>query len=75
MVITLYQETIKMYEKIDGFSGTSPWILMDFRSARRQNHGIQDFFNRKGLVSERGQKKKAFYTLQNFYKAKAEEYK
>jgi beta-glucuronidase len=43
-----------MYNRVDGFAGTSPWILMDFRSTRRQLNGIQDFFNRKGVISERG---------------------
>jgi beta-glucuronidase len=46
---------------------------MDFRSSRRQLNGIQDFFNRKGVISERGMKKKAFYVLQNFYKMKKEQ--
>ncbi len=71
----LYRNTLAMYNKVDGFAGTSPWILMDFRSARRQLTGIQDFFNRKGLVSNRGQKKQAFYVLQDFYTQKKEEYK
>ena len=31
----------------------------------------QDYFNRKGLVSLRGDKKKAFYVMQEFYKSKA----
>lgn len=70
----LYKNTLAMYNKIDGFSGTSPWILMDFRSTRRQLNGIQDFFNRKGVVSERGIKKKAFYILQDFYKMKNKEF-
>ncbi|WP_321332558.1 glycoside hydrolase family 2 TIM barrel-domain containing protein [uncultured Bacteroides sp.] len=70
----LYKNTLDMYNRIDGFAGTSPWILMDFRSARRQLNGIQDFFNRKGLISERGLKKKAFYVLQNFYKMKKKEF-
>jgi hypothetical protein len=63
----LYRNTIAMYEKVDGFSGMSPWILMDFRSTRRQLNGIQDFFNRKGIISERGLKKQAFYVLQEYY--------
>ena len=71
----LYKNTLEMYERQDGWIGTSPWILMDFRSARRQLAGIQDFYNRKGLISNRGIKKKAFFTLQSFYKKKAEEYK
>ncbi|WP_321479412.1 glycoside hydrolase family 2 TIM barrel-domain containing protein [uncultured Bacteroides sp.] len=68
----LYKNTLDMYNRVDGFAGTSPWILMDFRSPRRQLNGIQDFFNRKGIISERGQKKEAFYVLQNFYKMKKE---
>lgn len=69
----LYKNTLKMLEGIDGFSGTSPWILVDFRSPRRQLPNIQDFFNRKGLISDRGIRKEAFKVLQDFYiKKKAE---
>ena len=56
-----------MLKKIDFLAGTSPWILMDFRSPRRHLKKIQKDFNRKGLISEQGQRKKAFYTLQNYY--------
>ncbi len=70
----LYKETLKMFNKVEGFSGTSPWILVDFYSPRRQLNGIQDFFNRKGLISNNGVKKEAFFELQKFYKKKAEEY-
>jgi beta-glucuronidase len=44
---------------------------MDFRSPRRTLPEIQDFYNRKGLVSNDGQKKKAFFVLQDYYKALA----
>lgn len=71
----LYRQTLDMYNRVEGFAGTSPWILMDFRSARRQLHGIQDFFNRKGVVSDKGEKKQAFYVLKDFYKQKMEEQK
>jgi beta-glucuronidase len=57
-----------MIEKMPNIRGTSPWILMDFRSPRRLLPGIQDEFNRKGLISDRGEKKKAFFVLQEFYK-------
>jgi len=63
----LYRETLAMLGKIDQLSGISPWILVDFRSPRRQLPDIQDGWNRKGLISEEGEKKKAFYVLQNFY--------
>jgi beta-glucuronidase len=40
---------------------------MDFRSPNRPLAGIQDGFNRKGLISEQGQKKAAFFVLQKAY--------
>jgi len=49
----------------------TPWILTDFRSPRRPLPIIQDHWNRKGLISDRGIRKKAFYVLQKFYKEKA----
>jgi beta-glucuronidase len=58
-----------MLKRIPFLRGTSPWILMDFRSPRRTLPGIQDYFNRKGLISERGQKKEAFFVLQQFYES------
>jgi len=63
----IYKHQIDMLKKIPFLRGISPWILMDFRSPRRQLTGFQDYFNRKGLVSEKGEKKKAFYTLKKFY--------
>jgi beta-glucuronidase len=56
-----------MLNRIPTLSGMTPWILMDFRSPRRPLPGIQDFFNRKGLYSNLGEKKKAFYILKDFY--------
>ncbi|MDR0863982.1 MAG: beta-glucuronidase [Candidatus Symbiothrix sp.] len=67
----LYKQTLAMYDRVEGFAGTSPWILVDFYSPRRQLNGIQDFFNRKGLISNNGVKKQAFFVLQDFYKKKA----
>jgi beta-glucuronidase len=63
----LYVHSINMIKKIPTLQGMSPWILMDFRSPRRPLPGIQDFFNRKGLFSNLGEKKKAFYILKDFY--------
>jgi beta-glucuronidase len=64
----LYEHTLKMLKKISFLRGTTPWILMDFRSPRRPLTGIQDFYNRKGLISARGERKKAFYTMQKYYR-------
>ena len=66
----LYRENCAMIDKIDGLAGTSPWILKDFRSPRRVLTGIQDYYIMKGLFSDRGQKKKAFYVLKQWYEGK-----
>ena len=66
----LYRHQITMLNKIPQLRGTSPWLLMDFRSARRVNPGLQDNFNRKGLISDQGVKKQAFFILQKAYKDK-----
>jgi beta-glucuronidase len=49
----------------------SPWILCDFRSPRRPLPGIQDGWNRKGLIGSNGRRKEAFSVLQQYYSAKA----
>jgi beta-glucuronidase len=64
---SLYQHQIKMLKRISFLRGMCPWILMDFRSPRRPLPGIQDFHNRKGLISDRGERKKAFYVMQKYY--------
>ena len=66
-----YEKQLEMLDKIDGLRGMTPWILVDFKSPRRQNPVYQNFWNRKGLISETGVKKKAFYTLQNYYQRKS----
>ena len=63
----LYEESIRMFDAIDGLSGMAPWILVDFMSPLRQLHGVQDGWNRKGLISEKGKKKKAFYVMKAYY--------
>jgi beta-glucuronidase len=63
----VYDHQIAMLKKIPALRGMSPWILTDFRSPRRPLPGIQDFFNRKGLISSRGERKQAFFVLQKFY--------
>jgi beta-glucuronidase len=57
-----------MVSNIPHLAGLSPWVLMDFRSPRRPLPGIQDYYNRKGLFSNAGQRKQAFFVLQKFYR-------
>ncbi len=65
---SIYQHQLNMLKRIPFLRGTSPWILMDFRSPRRPLPKIQDYWNRKGLISNRGEKKKAFYVMQRYYR-------
>jgi len=71
----LYQQNLLMIEKMPNIRGISPWILTDFRSPRRMLPGIQDGFNRKGLIADNGIKKKAFFILREFYKKISLRYK
>ncbi|MGN0189420.1 MAG: glycoside hydrolase family 2 protein, partial [Candidatus Cryptobacteroides sp.] len=65
-----YRRNIRMMtERMPGLAGTTPWVLKDFRSPRRALAGIQDDFNRKGLVSEQGQKKSAFNIMKEWYES------
>jgi beta-glucuronidase len=68
----VYRHQVAMLRRIPFLRGTTPWILADFRSPRRPLPGIQDFWNRKGLISERGIKKQAFFVLQRYYREIAE---
>jgi beta-glucuronidase len=48
--------------------GMTPWVLYDFRSLRRQN-SHQRGHNIKGLIArDKRTKKRAFATLQAFYR-------
>jgi len=69
----LYERQLRMIQRIPNLAGLTPWVLMDFRSPARMLPGVQDYHNRKGLISNRGQRKLAFYTLQNYYKKLANE--
>ncbi len=69
----VFQHQIAMAQRIPEVAGMTPWVLMDFRSPRRFLPGIQDFYNRKGVISDRGQKKQAFYVLQKFYLEKQQQ--
>ena len=65
----LYRYQLDMLREVEFLRGMSPWILADFRSPRRHLPVIQDFWNRKGLISDQGFRKQAFYVLQAFYES------
>lgn len=70
----LYDDNLRMMQNIPNLAGVSPWILFDFRSPFRFHPTNQEGWNRKGLVSDRGQRKKAWYIMHDFYNKKRLEY-
>jgi beta-glucuronidase len=65
----VYQHQLVMAQRIPGLAGMTPWCLVDFRSPRRLLPGVQDDYNRKGLISDQGRRKEAFDTLRKFYES------
>ena len=66
----LYKKNLVTFKNIPNLRGTSPWVLFDFRSPTRLLPNFQDGWNRKGLVSDQGFRKKAWYIMNEFYKTK-----
>ncbi|MYM64277.1 glycoside hydrolase family 2 protein [Pseudomaricurvus sp. HS19] len=64
----VFRAQLDMLPRSEFVQGMSPWVLKDFRSHLRELNGIQDTYNRKGLVSETGEKKLAFDVLADFYR-------
>jgi beta-glucuronidase len=65
----VYRRQVAMFRRIPFLTGTIAWVLVDFRSPRRPLAGIQDFYNRKGLFSDRGEPKPALYILRDYYRS------
>ena len=57
-----------MLGKNPDIQGISPWVLKDFRAMLRPLAGVQDYYNRKGLISPTGERKAAFGLMQDFYR-------
>ncbi|MDP4201090.1 MAG: glycoside hydrolase family 2 TIM barrel-domain containing protein [Bacteroidota bacterium] len=66
----IYKNQIELFGTIPNLCGVCPWILFDYRSLGRMNQVYQNGYNRKGLLSEKGEKKKAWYIMHEFYKNK-----
>jgi beta-glucuronidase len=66
----LYLDNLTMFNNISNLCGTVPWVLFDFRSPNRWHKQNQDGWNRKGLVSDKGQRKKAWYVMKEYYNTK-----
>lgn len=66
--VNVYNHQFVMLAKIPQVRGLAPWVLMDFRSPGRNIPKLQDGYNRKGLFSEKGEKKQAFRLFEETYK-------
>jgi len=64
----VYRHQLAMLEKQEDLAGMSPWVLKDFRAPLRLYQGVQDHWNRKGLVSDEGDRKLAFGVLRDYYR-------
>ena len=69
--VTVYEAQFAMMDDIPFLRGLSPWILKDFRTPKRPLAGVQDYFNRKGLISDKGQRKLAWDTVSAYYKKRS----
>lgn len=63
----LFRDNLEMFRKIPNLVGISPWILFDFRSPYRYHPTNQEGWNRKGLVSDQGYRKKSWYIMHDYY--------
>jgi len=61
-----YRKQLRMIDRIPFVRGVAPWVLMDYRSPARLNP-FQGGYNRKGLLSEQGERKLAWQVIRNYY--------
>lgn len=66
----IYKNQIEMFSTIPNLVGVCPWLLFDYKSLGRMHPIYQNGYNRKGLLSEKGEKKKAWYIIHEYYKRK-----
>lgn len=66
----IYKDQTEMFNTIPNLCGVSPWLLFDYKSLGRMNQVHQKGYNRKGLLSEKGEKKKAWYIMHDYFKTK-----
>jgi len=66
----IYTDQLEMFSTIPNLCGVSPWLLFDYRSLGRMHPVYQKGYNRKGLLSEKGEKKMAWYIMEQYYKSK-----
>jgi len=63
----IYKDQIEMFSTVPNLCGVCPWLLFDYRSLGRMHSVYQKGYNRKGLLSEKGEKKKAWYVIKTYF--------
>ncbi len=66
----IYKDQVALFKVTPNLAGVCAWILIDYRSPTRMHPVYQQGYNRKGLLSELGERKKAWYVLNQYYKSK-----
>lgn len=66
----IYVDQIELFKTVPNLCGIAPWLLFDYKSLVRMNQVYQKGYNRKGLLSEKGEKKKAWYIMNDYFKTK-----
>lgn len=64
----IYIDQVEMFRTVPNLVGVCPWLLFDYRSLGRMNQIYQNGFNRKGLLDEDGNMKKAWYIIHEYFK-------
>jgi len=67
-LVDIYKRQFNMFKNISFLRGVTPWLLVDFRSPGRAHPTYQKGWNRKGLLSDRGEKKKVWYLVADYFK-------
>ncbi|MEB2775364.1 glycoside hydrolase family 2 TIM barrel-domain containing protein [Algoriphagus sp. D3-2-R+10] len=66
----IYTDQVEMFNTVPNLVGVCPWLLFDYRSLGRMHSVYQKGYNRKGLMSEKGEKKKAWYVMKEYFEGK-----
>jgi len=65
----IYKDQITMFSNVPNLCGVCPWLLVDYRSPGRMHPVYQKGWNRKGLISDKGEKKKAWHVMKKYYES------
>jgi len=70
----IFKDQVEMLKTVPDLCGTFPWLLVDYRSSGRMHPLYQNGWNRKGLLSDHGDKKKAWYIMKAYYESTKNSY-